>query len=83
MIGALEDAEDYKAFEAAIITDYDAQSAVEHELVLMSNQQLQMIWIFSSHFASHINRPTPAWSHSHQFSHIPNAFETLERREPQ
>jgi hypothetical protein len=25
---------DYKAFEAAIITDYDAQSAVEHELVL-------------------------------------------------
>jgi hypothetical protein len=34
VIGALEDAEDYKAFEAAIITDYDAQSAVERELVL-------------------------------------------------
>ena len=34
MIGALEDAEDYKAFEAAIIADYDAQSAVERELVL-------------------------------------------------
>ena len=33
-LGAPEDAEDYKAFEAAIITDYDAQSAVEHELVL-------------------------------------------------
>ena len=33
MIGALEDAEDYKAFEAAIIADY-AQSAVERELVL-------------------------------------------------
>jgi hypothetical protein len=31
---ALEDAEDYKAFEAAIIADYDAQSAVERELVL-------------------------------------------------
>ena len=30
----LEDAEDYKAFEAAIIADYDAQSAVERELVL-------------------------------------------------
>ena len=29
VIGALEDAEDYKAFEAAIIADYDAQSAVE------------------------------------------------------
>ena len=34
MIGALEDAEDYKAFEAAITADYDAQSAVERELVL-------------------------------------------------
>ena len=34
MIGALEDAEQYKAFEAAIIADYDAQSAVERELVL-------------------------------------------------
>ena len=28
VIGALEDAEDYKAFEAAITADYDAQSAV-------------------------------------------------------
>ena len=34
VIGALEDAEDYKAFEASIIADYDAQSAVERELVL-------------------------------------------------
>src|SRR5271155_3685225 len=34
VIGALEDAEDYKAFEAAIIADYDAVSAVERELVL-------------------------------------------------
>jgi hypothetical protein len=34
VIGALEDAEDYQAFEAAIIADYDAQSAVERELVL-------------------------------------------------
>ena len=32
VIGALEDAEDYKAFEAAITADYDAQSAVEREL---------------------------------------------------
>jgi hypothetical protein len=32
VIGALEDAEDYKTFEAAIIADYDAQSAVEREL---------------------------------------------------
>jgi hypothetical protein len=34
VIDALEDAEDYKAFEEAIIADYDAQSAVERELVL-------------------------------------------------
>ena len=34
VIGTLEDAEDYKAFEAAIIANYDAQSAVERELVL-------------------------------------------------
>jgi hypothetical protein len=34
VIGALEDAQDYGAFEAAIIADYDAQSAVERELVL-------------------------------------------------
>jgi hypothetical protein len=34
VVCALEDAADYKAFEAAIAADYDAQSAVERELVL-------------------------------------------------
>src|SRR5215469_983142 len=34
VITALEDAEDYQAFEAAITADYDAQSTVERELVL-------------------------------------------------
>jgi len=34
VIDALEDAEDYQAFEAAVIADYDAESAVERELVL-------------------------------------------------
>ena len=34
VIGALEDAEDCKAFEAAVIADYDAHSTVERELVL-------------------------------------------------
>jgi hypothetical protein len=34
VIGLLEDAEDYQQFEAAVIGDYDAQSAVERELVL-------------------------------------------------
>ena len=34
VIAALEDAEDYQGFEAAVIADYDAQTAVERELVL-------------------------------------------------
>jgi hypothetical protein len=34
VIAALEDAEDYAAFEMAVTADYDARSAVERELVL-------------------------------------------------
>src|SRR4051812_39626370 len=34
VIGALEDTADYSAFEAAVMADYNAQSAVERELVL-------------------------------------------------
>jgi hypothetical protein len=34
VVVALEDIEDYHAFEAAIIADYDARTAVERELVL-------------------------------------------------
>ena len=34
VIADLEDAADYQAFEAAVIADYDAQTAVERELVL-------------------------------------------------
>jgi hypothetical protein len=34
VIDGLEDSEDYRDFEAAIISDYDAQTAVERELVL-------------------------------------------------
>ena len=34
VITALEDAEDYAAFEMSVTADYDAQSAVERELVL-------------------------------------------------
>jgi hypothetical protein len=34
VIDGLEDSEDYRGFEAAIITDYDAETAVERELVL-------------------------------------------------
>jgi hypothetical protein len=34
VIDGLEDSKDYRGFEAAIICDYDAQTAVERELVL-------------------------------------------------
>jgi hypothetical protein len=34
VIDGLEDSEDYRAFEAAVIADYDVQTAVERELVL-------------------------------------------------
>src|SRR5262245_42194632 len=34
VIAALENSDDYQAFEAAVISDYDAESAVERELVL-------------------------------------------------
>lgn len=34
VVAALEDSEDYQAFEAAVISDHDAESAVERELVL-------------------------------------------------
>jgi hypothetical protein len=34
VIAVLEDADDYQAFEAAVTADYDAETAVERELVL-------------------------------------------------
>ncbi len=34
VIDVLEDPEDYKAFELSVTSDYDAQTAVERELVL-------------------------------------------------
>jgi len=40
VIDALEDAEDYTAFEMAVTADYDAQSAVERELILRLASQL-------------------------------------------
>src|SRR5438270_14100151 len=41
VIGALEDTADYSAFEAAVMADYDAQSAVERELVL---RLVSLLW---------------------------------------
>jgi hypothetical protein len=48
VINGLEDSEDYRAFEAEVIADYDAQTAVECELVLRLAVLLWRVWeIFS------------------------------------
>jgi len=41
VIAGFENLDDYQAFEAAVISDYDAQSAVERELVL---RLASMLW---------------------------------------
>jgi hypothetical protein len=41
VIDGLEDSEDYQAFEAAVIADYDARTAVERELVL---RLVSLLW---------------------------------------
>jgi hypothetical protein len=43
VVGMIEDVEDYKGFEAAIIADYDAETAVERELVLRLSSLLWRI----------------------------------------
>ena len=47
VIESLEDVEDYRAFEAAVIADYDAQTAVERELVL---RLASLLWRLRRHF---------------------------------
>ena len=44
VIGALEDAEDYKAFEPAVAAGFDAETAVERELVL---RLATLLWAFT------------------------------------
>src|SRR5258708_11700422 len=41
VIENIEDIEDYRSFEAAVIADYDAQTAVERELVL---RRASLLW---------------------------------------
>src|SRR5262249_58471833 len=66
VIDALEDAEDYVAFELAVTSDYDARTAVERELVL---RLASLLW--------RLRRATPLESrlftnpaqHLHSFLH--------------
>jgi hypothetical protein len=57
VIDALEDAEDYAAFEMAVTTDYDAQSAVERELVL---RLASLLWRLRRATAIESGQPNPA-----------------------
>src|SRR3974390_3214235 len=62
VIADLENAEDYQAFEATVIADYDAQTAVERELVLRLSSVLwrlrRAIGIESGIFESVTERST-------------------------
>jgi hypothetical protein len=58
VIGALEDVEDYKQFEATVIADYDAPSAVERELVL---RLANLLW--------RLRRATKA-PYANEFEHV-------------
>src|SRR5471030_1929644 len=69
VIAALEDAEDYEGFEAAVIADYDAETAVERELVL---RLASVLWrlrratgIESALFES-VSEDSQEWRHSRE-----------------
>ena len=54
VIYGLEDSEDYRGFEAAIIADYDAETAVERELVL---RLASLLWRLRRIIAIETDRP--------------------------
>src|SRR5262249_50210677 len=67
VIAGFDNSDDYQAFEAAVISDYDAQSAVEREVVL---RLASVLWrlrratgIESSLFESVIEDPPPRQHH--------------------
>jgi hypothetical protein len=77
VIGSLEDAEDYSAFEAAIIADYDARSAVEREPVL---RLASILW--------RLRRATAMETglfeiHADPLSHNPGAYQLLSAVTPE
>jgi hypothetical protein len=85
VIGTLEDAEDYQAFEAGIIADYDAQSAVERELVLRlasllwrlrraTTMETSLFEIQADHLVEFRQAPyAPLGRHSNGSEAIPNS----------
>jgi hypothetical protein len=81
VLSAFEDAEDYKAFEAAITADYDAQSAVERELVVEIARCFLRLANLPNFALDRLSRyEATLWR---QASRILHALEILDRRKPQ
>jgi hypothetical protein len=85
VIDALEDAEDYAAFEIAITSDYDAQSAVERELVL---RLASLLWrlrratsietgLFEARARHLLQFRKPRQTHRNRFENIENGNRDL------
>jgi hypothetical protein len=54
VIDALEDGEDYRGFETAVVADYDAETVVERELVL---RLASLLWRLRRIIAIETDRP--------------------------
>jgi hypothetical protein len=84
VIAGFENSDDYQAFEAAVISDYDAQSAVERELVL---RLASVLWrlrratgIESSLFESVIEDPPQRQQHRISRDNPTGVADLAERR---
>jgi hypothetical protein len=81
VIAVLEDSEDYEAFEAAVIADYDAESAVERELVLRLASVLWRLRRATGIETALFESVTDSRKHEHQLSreHLGGAADLAQR----
>src|SRR5262245_27602546 len=84
VIAGLEDSDDYEAFEAAVISDYDAESTIERELVL---RLASVLWrlrratgIESGLFESMIGDSDKCGQHAPSHDSLPEVAHLAERR---
>ena len=88
IITPLEDPEDYKAFEAAITADYDAETAVERELVLRLASLLWRLRRATSietgllQIQSEIQRDLKRTPQPRPISHGPTVMTVFRQRDP-
>jgi hypothetical protein len=81
VIATLEDAEDYQAFEAAVITDYDAESAVERELVLRLASVLWRLRRATSIETALFEGVTSKLEHGHSLPTLVEAADLSDRKQ--